>query len=148
MSVLQLVIFVVVIMLSFALQYILGFRQIRYFGEEYKKMRKEGKVAIGRCAGKIKSGTIILFALDDEDRIRYGRKMQGTTVLAKFKDFNRFNGRKIGEITLEDEEMKKEIKITRETVMDAVNNYKAVKNGEKIPEKKTLFGQVREKLLT
>ena len=137
----------VAVMISFALQYFLGFKQIKRFNDEYIKVRKEGRVAIGRRAGKIQSGTIILFVLDKEDRIRYGRKIQGTTIFAKFKDFNGFNGREIGEITLKDEEMKNEIKITRKTVMDAVNSYNIVKNGQIIPEKKSPFGQVYEKLV-
>ncbi|MBU3176990.1 transcriptional regulator GutM [Clostridium estertheticum] len=137
----------VVVMLSFALQYFLGFKQIKHFNDEYIRLRKEGRVSIGRRAGKIQSGTIILFALDKNDRIRYGRKIQGTTILAKFKDFNTFNGREIGKITLKDEEMKKEIKITRKAVLDAVNSYNIVKNGEIIPEKKSPFGKVYEKLV-
>lgn len=137
----------VILMISFALQSFLGFKQIKHFGEEYSKMKKEGKVAIGRRAGKIQSGTIILFAIDDLGIIQYGRKMQGTTILAKFHDFNMFNGKKISNITLEDEEIKKEMKITRNTVMDAVNNYNLVINGYKIPEKKSLFGQLRERFV-
>jgi len=135
------------VMLSFALQYFLGFRQIKHFNDEYIKVRKEGRVAIGRRAGKIQSGTIILFALDKEDKIRYGRKIQGTTIFAKFKDFNSFNGREVGKITLKDEEMKKEMKITRKAVIDAVNSYNTIKSGKIIPEKKSPFGQVYEKLV-
>ena len=135
------------VMLSFALQYFLGFRQIKHFNDEYIKVRKEGRVAIGRRAGKIQSGTIILFALDKEDKIRYGRKIQGTTIFAKFKDFNSFNGREVGKITLKDEEMKKEMKITRKAVIDAVNSYNTIKSGKIIPEKKSPFGQVYQKLV-
>jgi len=137
----------VALMLSFAVQSYLGFKQIKHFNDEYIKLRKEGRVAIGRRAGKIQSGTIILFALDKQDRIRYGRKIQGTTILAKFKDFNGFNGREIGSITLEDQEMKNEIRITRKSVMDAVSSYNIIKSGKIIPEKKSPFGQVYEKLV-
>lgn len=131
---------------SFALQYYLGFKQIRYFGEEYSKMRSEGKIAIGRRAGKIQSGTIILFSLDSSGAIRYGRKLQGTTIFAKFRDFNSLNGRKISEIKIDDEVMKKEIKITRQAIMDAVHNYNLVMSGRKIPEKKSPFGQLYDKV--
>ncbi|SKA79109.1 DNA-binding transcriptional regulator of glucitol operon [Clostridium sp. USBA 49] len=135
------------IMSAFALQYYLGFKQIKHFGDEYSKMRREGKVAIGRRPGKIQSGTIILFSIDNNGVIRYGKKLQGTTILAKFRDFNQFNGRNIGDIRLEDDEMKKELKITREAVMDAVNNYNAFINGHKIPEKKSPFGQLYKKFV-
>lgn len=73
--------------------------------------------------------------------------MQGTTVLAKFRDFNKFNGRKISEITLEDSEMKNELKITRKAVMNAVENYNAFMSGKSISEKKTPFGKVYDKLV-
>lgn len=130
------------VMAAFALQYYLGFRQITHFGEEYSRLRKEGKVAIGRRPGKITSGTLVLFSLDQEDRIRYGRKLQGSTVFAKFRDFNTFDGRKIGEISKKDPEMKKEIRITRLAVLNAVENYLMVKAGKVIPDKKTPFGTI------
>ncbi|WP_416175514.1 transcriptional regulator GutM [Clostridium sp.] len=136
-----------VIMVSFALQSFLGFKQIKHFGYEYSKMKERGKVAIGRRTGKIRSGTIILFCIDNFGIIQYGRKMQGTTILSKFHDFNTFNGRKISNITLDDEEMKNEMKITRQAIMDAVNNYNLVMNGQKIPEKKSPFGQLYEKFI-
>ena len=147
MTFMNMLILGVAVMLSFALQYFLGFKQIQHFNNEYTKVRKEGRVAIGRRAGKIQSGTIILFALDKQDRVRYGRKIQGTTIFANFKDFNAFNGREIGKITLNDEEMKKEMKITRKAVLDAVNSYNTIKSGKIIPEKKSPFGQVYEKLV-
>jgi glucitol operon activator protein len=141
------VLFSLIVLGAFALQSYLAFKQIKHFSKEYEKMRREGKVAIGKCPGKIQSGTIILFALDDFGRIRYGKKMQGTTVLAKFRDFNKFNGRKISEITLEDSEMKNELKITRKAVMNAVENYNAFMSGKSISEKKTPFGKVYDKLV-
>ncbi len=130
------------VMGAFALQYYLGFRQITHFGEEYQRMRKEGRVAIGRRAGKITSGTLVLFALDHEDKIRYGRKLQGVTVYSKFKDFDLVNGRKIAEIRKDDEEIKKEIKITRLAVLNAVENFKMVRDGKVIPERKSPIGTI------
>ncbi|HSR05220.1 MAG TPA: transcriptional regulator GutM [Proteiniclasticum sp.] len=130
------------VMAAFALQYYLGFKQITHFGEEYSRMRREGKVAIGRRPGKVTSGTLVLFSLDKEDRISYGRKLQGTTVFAKFNDFNTFNGRKIGEIKKTDPEMKKEIRITRRAVLNAVENFLMVRAGKIIPDKKSPFGNI------
>lgn len=67
------VLFSLIVLGAFALQSYLAFKQIKHFSKEYEKMRREGKVAIGKCPGKIQSGTIILFALDDFGRIRYGK---------------------------------------------------------------------------
>ena len=114
------------VMGAFALQYFLGWKQITYFGEVYKKMRKEGRVAIGRRPGKITAGTLILFSLDASGRIQYGKKLQGSTVWAKFKEFNSFNGKMISQITIDDEELKKEIRITRKAVLDAVDNVNEI----------------------
>lgn len=130
------------VMGSFALQYFLGWKQISYFGEEYKIMRREGRVGIGRRPGKITAGTLILFSLDDSGKIRYGRKLQGSTVWAKFKDFNVLNGKNLSQITKEDPEMKNEIRITRLTVLNAVQNYQMVMEGKVIPPKDSLFGGI------
>lgn len=126
----------IMLLASFSLQALLGFRQMKHFGAEYTKMRKEGRVAIGRRSGKLTSGTIVMFSLDKKGTICYGRLLQGTTILAKFKNFNRFNDMNIDSLTLNSVEMKKEIKITRKAIMDAVNNYQLVINGQPIPEKK------------
>jgi DNA-binding transcriptional regulator of glucitol operon len=132
----------VLAMAAFSLQYYLGFKQITHFGGEYSRMRKEGRVAIGRRPGSITSGTLVLFALDKSDTIVYGRILQGTTVWAKFRDFNNFNGRKIEEIKKTDPEMKTEIRITRLAVINAVDNYLMVKGGRVIPEKKSPFATI------
>lgn len=130
------------VMGAFGLQYYLGFKQITHFGGEYQKMRKEGRVAIGRRPGKITSGTLVMFSLDPSGTIRYGRKLQGTTVFAKFKDFDLLNGRKISSITKNDEDLKKELRITRLAVLNAVENYRLVKEGKVIPEKKSPLGTI------
>lgn len=62
----------------------MGMKQIKHFNQNYQELRQLGKVAIGRRAGKLKAGTIILFAVDSQGKILAARKMQGVTVLAKF----------------------------------------------------------------
>ena len=146
MSFKEMLILGVMLVVAFGVQYIFGFKQIKHLGDEYGKMRREGRVAIGRKPGRIKAGTIVFLSLDDKGIIRYGRKLQGITILARFKDFNTLNGLKLNEISKDSRELQRELKITREAVMDAINNYNLVLSGQQIPEKLSPFGKLSSKL--
>ena len=56
---------------AYVLQILLGLKQLKNFNVTYGQLRKLGRVAIGRRSGKIKSGTIVLFALNREDMPAY-----------------------------------------------------------------------------
>lgn len=131
---------------AYLIQSFLGFKQMKKFGEEYSQMRRKGRVAIGRRSGKISSGSIVLLSLDENGFINEGRKLQGTTVAAKFKDFNSLNGRRIDTVTYKDNELVKEIKNTKKAVVDAVNNYNLVISGKEIPEKKSPFAKLGDSI--
>lgn len=131
---------------AYLLQSWFGLRQMKKFSLEYRKMRQNGKVAIGRQAGKIVSGVIVLLSLDKNGFIVGGRKLQGTSVLAQFKDFTMLNGLHMDEVESHLSLINQEIKNTRKAVMDAVNNYNLVMNGKEIPNKKSLFKQLFEKI--
>ena len=77
---------------AYALQTIFALRQIKDFNETYKTLRRQGKVAIGRRAGKIKAGTLVMFAGDDQGLVLDCAAMQGVTVLARFKRKDEFVG--------------------------------------------------------
>lgn len=49
---------------AYLLQVVLGMKQIKHFNQTYQELRRKGKVAIGRRAGKVKAGTIVLFAVN------------------------------------------------------------------------------------
>jgi len=131
---------------AFLIQSALGFFQIRHFGNEYNELKADGRVAIGKRAGKLTSGTIIMFQLDEKGVIVRGKKLQGTTILARFKPYNNFNGRFIEAIKAEDPDVLSEIKITRKTIMNAVTNYRMFTNGEIIPEKESPFKELAKKI--
>lgn len=131
---------------AFLIQSALGFFQIRHFGTEYNELKADGRVAIGKRAGKLTSGTIIMFQLDAEGVIVRGKKLQGTTILARFKPYNNFNGRCIEAIKADDPDVLAEIKITRKTIMNAVTNYRMFMNGEIIPEKESPFKELTKKI--
>ena len=65
---------------AYLLQILFGLKQIKHFNQNYQQLCKKGKVAIGRRAGKIKAGTIVLLAVDPAGIILDARKMQGVTV--------------------------------------------------------------------
>lgn len=130
-----LVIFTILGITAYIVQGILGFMQIKYFTKEYQRLRNLGKVAIGRNAGNFKSGTIVMFALNKDGYILDGRKLQGTTIFAKFKRLKGFEGLNIESLDKDSEVVKKENKLTRITILDAVKTYQFVKAGESIPEK-------------
>ncbi len=43
-------------MAAYALQIVFGMQQLKHFNTTYREMRHLGRVAIGRRAGKVKSG--------------------------------------------------------------------------------------------
>lgn len=74
-----------VVITAYIFQILFGLRQIRHFNQTYSEMKKLGRVAIGRRSGRIKAGTIVLFAVDKKGQILDARRMQGVTVVARFK---------------------------------------------------------------
>ncbi|MCK1167185.1 transcriptional regulator GutM [Streptococcus uberis] len=91
----KIVIFGIIVILAYVVQIILGMKQLKHFNKVYAELRKKGRVAIGRRSGKIKSGTIVMFAIDKEGLVLDARKMQGVTVVAHFKQMPNFIGQDI-----------------------------------------------------
>lgn len=129
---------------AFLLQSFLGLQQIKNFNKEYAKMRKNGRVAIGRRPGKLRAGTLIMFSIDEKGIIQYGKKMQGTTVLARFKDLKGYEGIKIDSLDKNSPILKRESKLIKETILSAVQTYNLFINGEEIPEKKAPLVSIKD----
>lgn len=91
----KIVIFGIIVILAYVVQIILAMKQLKHFNKVYAELRKKGRVAIGRRSGKIKSGTIVMFAIDKEGLVLDARKMQGVTVAAYFKQMPNFIGQDI-----------------------------------------------------
>lgn len=73
-----------IVITAYILQIVFGMKQLKNFNQVYSELRKKGRVAIGRRAGKVQSGTIVMFAVDRRGHVLDARKMQGVTVLARF----------------------------------------------------------------
>lgn len=119
--------FIIVIAIAWILQILLGLLQIKSFNKRYVELRRKGKVAIGKVKGKLRAGTVVLIAIDDDCNIIQAEKIQGLTVFARLKSMNTLIGEnllKIDPVVLE-----KLDKLTLLAVTDAVNNYRTVTEG-------------------
>jgi glucitol operon activator protein len=122
---------------AFIIQMGLGFLQIKHFSKAYAELRRIGKVAIGKKPGRIRAGTIVLFAISNSGEILKAKKMQGVTVMATFKNLTGFEDKNIK--TLQEEDLAHCNKLLKLAILDAVHNYKTIMSGGVIPEKNSFF---------
>jgi glucitol operon activator protein len=128
---------------AFVIQMGLGFLQIKHFSKAYAELRRIGKVAIGKKPGRIRAGTIVLFAISNSGKILQAKKMQGVTVMATFKNLPGFEDKNIK--TLQEEDLAHCNKLLKLAILDAVHNYKTIMSGGVIPEKNSLFKRMMVK---
>jgi len=114
---------------AYVVQVLLSLLQVKHFNKVYKELRSLGKVAIGRKAGKIKAGTIVMFAIKDKGKILDARVMQGVTVISKFRQLDQFIGHDIHYIDKYHPLVHKENKLTQEAMEDAREIYLRVSVG-------------------
>lgn len=125
--------FIIFMGVMFLLQIYLTTFQIKDFNKNYGTLRKNGKVAIGRCAGKLRAGVIVMFSLDDNGYITDGALMQGVTFLARFKKFGNYNKMHIKEIANININANAD-KMLKKAIKDVVNNYITINNGDEISD--------------
>lgn len=94
--------FIVLGIVMWLLQGLLNIYQLKKFNKELKNLRQSGRVAIGKARGRFKAGCLLLLCIDDDCKIITGKKLQGVTSFARFKDFNELNGYYLPEITEKD----------------------------------------------
>ena len=85
--------------IAFILQYMLTFIQMKSFTAHYSKLRRKGRVAIGKVKGGFNAGCIAMFAIDKDGIILEGSYMQGVTVFARVKELIGFEGKDVGILT-------------------------------------------------
>jgi glucitol operon activator protein len=123
---------VLVLAIAFGLQLFLSTIQMKNFNRAYIEMRRKGKVAIGRKAGGFFAGAIVMFRIDDDGIIQEGRKIEGSTWIARVKPFPGYEGRNVAELTREDGPRNhRNLGLALE---NAADNYKRFVSGEEIPE--------------
>lgn len=116
-------------LVAYGLQVLFGMKQIKHFNQIYLEMRRKGKVAIGRRSGKIKAGTIVMFAIDHKRIIIDARKMQGVTVLAKFRLLPQYIGTDIHYIDSYHPLVRTENKLVQQAMANAREIYLRVELG-------------------
>lgn len=126
--------------LAFVLQYILTMMQMKSFTQHYGKLRRIGRVAIGKQKGGFKSGAIAMFAIDDKGDIIQGSYLTGVTVLARFKTISGFEGKNIASLCEED--AKNYPKQVRKAVVEASSNYITIMAGGVIDESKSPLASI------
>ena len=119
----SLIIFAIFAMAAHLFQVWLGWQQLKDFNKTYTILRKLGRVAIGRKPGKIKSGTIVMFAVDENGRVLKASKMQGVTILAGFQNMENFVGEDIHYFDKYNPLVRQENKLLQEAIQDARKVY-------------------------
>ncbi|HLS08306.1 transcriptional regulator GutM [Lentibacillus sp.] len=128
------------IMVAWILQTLLGSTQIKNFNKHYNELRSQGKVSIGRSKGIFRSGVVLLMSLDNKRRIRTAKKMQGVTILARFKDYSILEGQDL--LYIDKVVYNKMDRFSKKAFDEAVEVYKKVSKGEEIPPSKSPFGKL------
>ncbi|MBM7556904.1 transcriptional regulator GutM [Halanaerobacter jeridensis] len=103
------------------LQLAFGYFQIKNFNEHYKRLMQLGRVVVGRKKGRITPGAVVMFAIDEDDKIIKGEKMKGFSVLARMKTINSVKGLDV--FTLDQREVFEEFsKATKKAIENAIEN--------------------------
>ncbi|EGE53924.1 transcriptional regulator GutM [Streptococcus parauberis] len=108
-----------VMVIAYILQIIFGLKQLKNFNETYSELRKAGKVAIGKRSGKIKAGTIVMFAVDNSGKVLKAKRMQGVTIIAMFKDMPNYIGQDIHYLDHHNPLVRQENKLLQAAIKDA-----------------------------
>ena len=123
----------VAMLAAFCLQFLFQMVQMKSFNKFYTKLRKKGRVAIGKAKGGFHAGAII-----------DGCFMRGFTMLARFKNWDFFNGIDVGTIKKDDCAT---IGVSlRRAVLNASSNYNTIMSGGEVLEKPSLFTRIGDKI--
>ncbi|MCR1972676.1 transcriptional regulator GutM [Clostridium sporogenes] len=112
---------VIVIGLAWLLQTALGFLQFKDFNKNFKELREKGRVVIGKNRGRVKRGSVILIAIDDNCSIIESRIMKGITILARFKTMEILNNQNFHSIN--PNILKNLDQQTTLAIQDGIKNY-------------------------
>lgn len=108
---------------AFLLQGLFGLRQIKDFSTTFHRLRLQAPVAIGKNPKKVRSGTLMLLAVNAEGTILEAQMMKGVTVFAKFKEVKSLRKQNIAELAADHEFLGKFDKLTRVCFLDAYKAY-------------------------
>ncbi|WP_341728497.1 transcriptional regulator GutM [Brooklawnia sp.] len=121
----------IVLGIAYLAQLGLSIFQLKDFSSTYGRLRRRGKVAIGKRKNAVSAGAIAMFLIDNEGIVREAEGMTGLTVFARFKPIKGFEGLPVSEIG--DGPTKRLAKGLRLAVLNARDNWLTVQLGQ-IPE--------------
>lgn len=113
---------ILVAVLMWILQCLLGVWQFKSFNREFKVLRAEGRVAVGKSKGRIVAGAVVLLCIDADCRIIKGKKMQGLTIFARLRMFDHFNRKNL--LDIDRKACEGLDQQTTKAVLNAVENYR------------------------
>ena len=116
--------FIVLGIVMWLLQGLLNIYQLKKFNKELKNLRQSGRVAIGKARGRFKAGYLLMLCIDENCKIIKGRKLQGITSFAGFKDFDDLNGIVLTDITEDFCTNTNFDKQSKMAILSAVEEYK------------------------
>lgn len=120
--------------IAFALQYLLTFLQMKSFMRSYRRLRQQGRVAIGKAKGAFHAGAIAMFSIDQSGTILEGSYLQGVTVFARTRTLCGFEGMDVGAIQKTDCEKLHLPKPLTKAVLEAASNYRILMSKGEILE--------------
>lgn len=130
----------IVLGIAFLLQGLLSSIQMKNFSDEFVKLRRKGKVVVGRKAGGFRAGAIVMFLIDDKGKIKKAKKLEGVTFLARVKDFPGFEGKNVRNLTEKD--APRNHKNLGKAIADASLTYRKYMKGETIADPPSPFRRV------
>lgn len=137
-------IFIAAIGFAWIFQSFLSFKQTKAFTDLFVNLRKKGRVAMGKFSGGLVAGSIVMFVLDDDDRVVEGHRLNGITVLARFNQFDLYNGRFMSMV--EAGEAARYGKSVMRAVANARDNYRVVAEGGVPAEPPTALARALDRL--
>lgn len=126
--------FIILIGIAWFVQSIFGFLQIKHFNRKYSELKSLGRVAIGKRKGLLRAGTVVMFAINKQNKILKAAKMQGVTVFSRVRALEGFEGKNLLEIS--EDEYKGVNKLTRLAIEDALKSYDIISRGGELRVKK------------
>lgn len=83
---------IIVAVIAWLLQIILGWWQISQFNKAFEKLCKQGNVGIGRTQGRFKPKVVVAIAFDNHHRVVDSIILKGLTVFSRPKPITNLTG--------------------------------------------------------
>lgn len=115
--------FALIGIIAYIIQFLLGLGQLNNFNMYYKQLRHQGRVVIGKKSGRFKAGTIVMFAIDEDDKVLDAVKMQGVSTFSRFKALAGYQGQDIHFLDRKHPQVQKENSLLQTAIEDARETF-------------------------